>query len=945
MSAPTLSGAGTGEGAPLATTDAVELALVVDGERVLVRAHPLERLSDVLRARLGREGTKVGCDAGDCGACTVLVDGAPLCACLTPVGRLDGRRVDTVEGLGEEPTGRALQRAFLRHGAAQCGFCTPGMLMAARALLADTPTPTTAEVEDALGGVLCRCTGYRSIVDAVCETHLELEDAPAPEVGKAVGARVARLDGAAKVSGSDAFGDDGVDPAALLVRIVRSPHHRARVDLGDLAAFVASTPGVERVLTAADVPGRNVHGVIPPFADQPVFAEGETRFLGEAVAAVVGEADVVARLDLARLPIAFEELEAVLDPVAALAEGAPRVHAGRAGNVLVRGLVERGGDVDAALAGAAVTAEGTFTTGFVEHAYLEPEAGWARMEDGVVVVQATTQAPWMDREDLAAILGLPLEGVRIVPTAVGGGFGSKLDLSLQPYVALATLVTGRPTRIRYDRIESMRTTTKRHPSSITVRAGADAEGRLVAVDVAADFDTGAYASWGPTVANRVPVHASGPYHVPTYRARSRAIHTHQAPSGAFRGFGVPQATIAQECVYDELALALGMDALEFRLRNALTAGSPTVTGQVFETGVGYRDCLEALRPWWERARARAGEATDGARRRGVGLAGLWYGCGNTALPNPSTIKVGLDPEGRVRLHQGAVDIGQGSNTVMAQILADALGVPLERIVLVDADTRHTPDAGKTSASRQTFVSGNATHRAGRALAHELARLAGTTPDDVIDLGLERGRLSVRSTAGLVAVDLAALPVDADGLVVACSATYDPPTVPLDEHGQGEPYAVYGFGAQLVELEVDVETGSIALERIVAAYDVGRAINPTLVEGQIEGGIAQGIGLALMEEWLPGRTDNLHDYLIPTIGDVPEIVSILVESGDAHGPFGAKGVGEHTLIPTAPAILNAVRDATGVRLRRVPAIPSRVLEALRAAGVGPSSHPDGSERRR
>ena len=604
--------------------------------------------------------------------------------------------------------------------------------------------------------------------------------------------------------------------------------------------------------------------------------------------------------------------------------------------MLVRGLVETG-DAEAALASAAVVAEGTFTTGFVEHAYLEPEAGWARMEDGVVVVQATTQAPWMDREDLAAILGVPLERVRVVPTAVGGGFGSKLDLSLQPYVALATLVTGRPTRIRYDRVESMRTTTKRHPSTITVRAGADAEGRLVAVDVAADFDTGAYASWGPTVANRVPVHASGPYVVPNYRARSRAIHTHQAPSGAFRGFGVPQATIAQECVYDELALALGIDALEFRLANALTAGRPTVTGQVFETGVGYRDCLEALRPWWERARERARRGSEGGaeRRRGVGIAGLWYGCGNTALPNPSTIKVGLAPDGRVRLHQGAVDIGQGSNTVMAQILADALGVPLSAVVLVDADTRHTPDAGKTSASRQTFVSGNATDRAGRALAEALAELAGVVPEGVVDLGLGDGRLTVRSASGVTEVDLSVLPVDEDGLVVARTATYDPPTVPLDERGQGEPYAVYGFGAQLVELEVDVTTGAIVLDRIVAAYDVGRAINPTLVEGQIEGGIAQGIGLALMEEWIPGRTDNLHDYLIPTIGDVPEIVSILVESGDAHGPFGAKGVGEHTLIPTAPAILNAVRDATGVRIRRVPAIPSRVLEALSAAGVGPA----------
>ena len=374
---------------------------------------------------------------------------------------------------------------------------------------------------------------------------------------------------------------------------------------------------------------------------------------------------------------------------------------------------------------------------------------------------------------------------------------------------------------------------------------------------------------------------------------------------------------------------VGLDRLEFRLRNALVAGAPTVTGQVFESGVGYRDCLEALQPYWKDARERRG-AVGAGEVRGVGIAGIWYGCGNTALPNPSTILCGVTSSGRIVLHQGAVDIGQGSNTVMTQIFAQTLGVPIDAIARVGADTSITPDAGKTSASRQTFVTGNAVHRAAASLRAKLLALAGcddATAEFAVDVVAGGLRLSARSKGVSYPVDLSGS-TDDNGYVVSAVETYDPPTTPLDADGQGAPYAVYGFGAQLVELVVDTATGRVRLERIVAAYDVGRAVNPTLVEGQIEGGIAQGIGLALLEEYVPGRNDNLHDYLIPTIGDVPPITSILVESNDPHGAYGIKGVGEHTLIPTAPAIINAIRDATGALVTALPATPERVLKAIR-----------------
>lgn len=908
------------------------LGFTLNGRPVQVPADPAGRLTRLLRDDLGLTGTKVGCDAGDCGACTVLLDDAPVCGCLIASGQVEGRRVTTIEGLpAQSPVAARLQSAFLRHGAAQCGICTPGMLVAATALLENNPEPGEAEVMDAIGGVLCRCTGYRKIVAAILDARTDPMAAEGPAAGRAVGARIDRLDGRRKVEGRDVFGADETPSGALSLRAIRSPHHRARFAFGDIDGFVAAHPGILRVFTAKDVPGANRFGVIGPFADQPAFAETEARFRGEAVAAVVGESWAIESLDLSEFPVAWEPLPAHTTIDAALAPGADLVHADRAGNILVRGRVVRG-DAEAALDAADVVVEGEFETGFVEHAYIEPEAGFACRVGDRIEIQACTQAPYMDRDDVARILGIAPEAVRIIPTAVGGGFGSKLDLSVQPFIAVAAWHLNRPVRMVYSRPESIMTTTKRHPARMRVRVGATRDGKLAAMDFAADFNTGAYSSWGPTVANRVPVHASGPYYVPHYRALTRAVHTHLVPAGAFRGFGVPQAGVAQEQLYDELADRLGIDRLEFRIANALRPDQPTVTGQVLGEGTGIGACLESLRPHWRRAReetAAFNRAATGSLRRGAGVAGMWYGCGNTSLPNPSTIRVGLKPDGRIALHQGAVDIGQGSNTVISQICADALGAPIGRFDLVSADTDLTPDCGKTSASRQTFVTGKAAELAGRDLRRALLRLANAGEGAAIDFA--DGRVTVTEGEHARSLDLAALPQDERGYVLAAEATFDPPTSPLDADGQGVPYAVYGFGAHMAEVEVDIELGSVRVLKITAAHDVGRAINPTLVEGQIEGGAAQGLGLALMEEFHPGRGENLHDYLIPSAGDMPPVESILIEDAAPVGPFGAKGIGEQALIPTAPAILNAIHDAIGVRIRRVPATPDRVRAATLAAG--------------
>ncbi|TQV73354.1 molybdopterin-dependent oxidoreductase [Denitrobaculum tricleocarpae] len=908
----------------------VVLSFSLNGEPTRLEAPPAERLTKLLRERLGKTGTKVGCDAGDCGACTVLIDGEPVCACMTASAQVEGRAVTTIEGLAANGALSKLQQSMLHHGAAQCGICTPGIIVSAAALLEKTPKPSEEEVKDALGGVLCRCTGYRKIISAVMEAS---DFAIAPlrsNSGAAVGARLNRVDGEAKVRGTEIFGADTGLSESLLIRVIRSPHHRAAFIFHDLEAYVSSHPGVEMVLTAADVPGKNNFGVIPPFADQPVFAENETRFRGEAVAAVVGTPTAIEGLDLEDFPVEWQELPHSLTPEDALAESAPQLHPNRPGNRMAVGRV-RCGDIAAGFDAAAASVEGSFSTGYIEHAYIEPEAGMARRIGDRLEIEVCTQAPYMNRDEIAAILNVAPEQVRVIPTAVGGGFGSKLDLSTHPFLAIAAWKLGRPVRMVYTRGESMASTTKRHPSQITAKIGATRDGKLCAMKFDGIFNTGAYASWGPTVANRVPVHASGPYRIPNYEAVAQGIHSNGPVSGAFRGFGVPQSAIAQESLFDELADELAMDRLEFRIINALENGVPTVTGQVFGQGCGAKKCLEALRSRWRDARDKAAACNADPRnaglKRGVGLSGLWYGCGNTSLPNPSTIQVGLKADGRLVLFNGAVDIGQGANTVIAQICADAIGLPVEAMDFVNDDTDLTSDAGKTSASRQTFISGKAAFLAGESLREKLLRFANVSSD--ARLWLDGDHLLADDDDGSHRIALSGLASDGEGFVAMGEGTFDPPTSPLDENGQGEPYAAYGYGAQMMELEVDEALGTVKLIKLTAVHDVGRAINPTLIEGQIEGGSAQGIGLALMEEFIPGRSENLHDYLIPTIGDIPQIESVVLEEPDLHGPYGAKGLGEHVLVATAPAILNAIRDATGASIRNLPATPDKVHAALRA----------------
>jgi len=910
---------------------------------------PRASLAAVLRDQLELTGTKVGCQAGDCGACTVLLNSRQVCACLVPVGQCEGVQVTTVEAFEQSAELRQLQKSFLYHGAAQCGICTPGMLMSAldliqRSVLAsDSLTLNRKTIEDAIGGTLCRCTGYIKIVDAIVHAATQLGITVNATQGCAtavmhsetdqtqmryVGQSIERIDGYAKVTGHELYGADSAPPHSYWMRVLRSELAHATFRLGSLEPLYKRYPELVRVLVADDVPGHNGFGIYPDIKDQPVLADGLVLFRGQAVLALVGDRATVEAIDWSELPITWTALDALTNPMVALEDSSAQLHKDRPNNVLISGRMKKGrGQVTADPAW--VVNEGRYKTAFVEHAYIEPEAGYAIRRDDRIEIFATTQAPVMDLEEVANVLGIEATAVRIIPSACGGGFGGKLDVSIQPLLAVAAWVLNHPVRLVLNRIESMASSTKRHPALIDVSAACDSSGKLQAFSLIGDFDTGAYASWGPTVAGRVPLHCTGPYRVPHVHCVTRAIHTNAPPSGAFRGFGTPQAAIARELNYDELADKLAIDRWKFRRINAFKAGDVTPSGQQLQHSVGMEECLDALEADWHALLEDAktyNSGTNSSMRRGVGIACMWYGCGNTGLSNPSSMRVVLRGDGRIVFYNGAVDIGQGSSTVLLQICADAVGLPLSCFDCVIGDTDLTEDAGKTSASRQTFVSGKAALLAGLDLREQLLKLLGANSQ--AQLSLSDGQLTAKLDYTTLQYNLC--DHRDDELVVQGQGSFDPPITPLDENGQGKAYATYAFAAQICCVDVDTELGKIYPRRIIAAHDVGKAVNPQLIEGQIHGGIVQGIGMALMEEYIPGVTENLHDYLIPTAGDVPEIDIKLIEAPEPLGPYGAKGVGEPALVPTPAAILGAVRHATGVTLHQVPALPARVQAALQAA---------------
>ncbi len=746
-----------------------------------------------------------------------------------------------------------------------------------------------------------------------------------------VGQSIDKKDGRQRLRGEPLFSADLELENALVLKVLRSSKAHAEIESIDSDA-ASALPGVVQIFTARDIPGRNLMGIINK--DQPLLVVDKVRSLGDAVALVAAESETAANAALQAIRVDYRDLPAVFDPQQALTEEAPLIHA--EGNLLCRRDIIRG-DIHAGFAAAAVIVEQTYQTSFVEHAFLEPDAGAGYVDsDGVLVIHASTQNPHYDRSEVSGVLRLPKERVRIIQAATGGGFGSKLDVNCQGFIGLALYHLQRPVRLVYTREESFLATAKRHPLTITMKSGVDSTGKLTAAKVRILCDTGAYGSYGIAVVSRAAVHALGPYALDNVAIESLGVYTNNPYCGAMRGFGAPQAAFASESQMDLLAAELGMDPLKIRKINALRPGSVTVTGQKLEASVGYLECLEAIEPYYQAAKAEWLPAqVPEYRRRGIGLGGMFYGIGNTGTKNPSTARVVMDQTGQATLYTGCADIGQGSSTVLIQILAETLGLEYENIQMVAADTGRTTSAGATSASRQTYISGNAVLDASKKLAAILCSLgARQLKTAASDLVLRKGQVQDRRdpSRGISLAELAAL-ARKQGIELFGEGRFDPVTTSLDpETGQGDPYATYAFACQLALLSVDVLTGEVRVDKVVAAHDVGRAVHPENVKGQICGGVAMGLGFALMEAFEPGKTESLKDYHIPTCSDMPEVIPLIVESEEPSGPYGAKGVGEPALIPTAPAIANGLALALGERITTLPANLERVLEAGLKAGL-------------
>ena len=738
-----------------------------------------------------------------------------------------------------------------------------------------------------------------------------------------VGVSVPRNDALDKVLGQAKFSADVTAGEPLHLKVLRSRRPHAKILRIETGAAL-KVPGVERIFTAKDIPGRNLVGTITK--DQPVLASDRVRSVGDPVALVSAKSEEAAEEAVHKIVVTYEDLPTVGSPEEALKPGAPWIHEN--GNLLAEYYVIKG-DVQKGFKEADIIVEETYSTTWVEHAYLEPDAGLSFLDpDGRITVVCPTQHVHYDQTEVASVLSLPLEKVRIVQCTTGGGFGGRLDITVQGLLALAVFHLKRPVKIVYSREEVFQATVKRHPMKIRYKSGAKRDGTLTAVEVDILSDAGSYASYGSPVAIRSAVHATGPYQIPNVKVRSRMIYTNNPCSGAMRGFGVYQVAFAHESQMDLLSNALKIDPIEIRLRNALRIGSETATGQTLMASVGIRETLKRVKEWRDREIIPQSGTRTSSVKKGVGVGSMWFGTGSTGRPGPSTAQIEVHPSGEVRLFTGAADIGQGSDTVFLQIASEALGFSFNEIQLIRADTAMTSDADSTSASRQTYFSGNATLNAAKDLKEQAMKEAGHfLGADEKDLFYEEGKIKQRSNPSL---SISVRDVSKRcGKILRGEGRFDPETTPLDpKTGQGTPYPTYAFATDLAEVEVDTETGKVKVNRMVACHDVGRAIHPKNLVGQIMGGIGMGLGFALTEEFIPGKTTSFDTYLIPTSKDIPEVIPIIIEDEEPTGPYGAKGAGEPCPIPVTAAILNAIADAIGQRIYHLPANLERVLEAIR-----------------
>lgn len=896
------------------------MTYTVNGEAFDREPRPGQCLRTFVR-ELGWHGVKKGCDAGDCGACTVWLDGDPVHSCITPAFRADGREVTTIEGLGTPDDLHPLQRQFRDAPGFQCGFCTAGMIMTSATFTEEQKR----DLPRALKGNLCRCTGYRAIEDAI-NGVAEIEEA-AP--GDAVGTSVAAPAGGDVVTGRAEYTMDTEMPGMLHLKVLHSPHAHARIVSIDKTEALA-VPGVHRVYSWEDVPQKRFNTAIHTDhlvdPDDTLILDNVMRFVGQRVVAVVADSVGAAEEGCRRVRVTYEVLPAVFDPEEAMADGAPQLHGSHdpfiqdpEHNILIE-LHGEIGDVAAGFAEADVVHEATYHTPRVQHAHLETHGSIAWMADGRLNVRTSSQSPSICKLKLSHLFDLRPDQLRVFCKRVGGGFGGKQEVIAEDLVAMATMDIGRPVCWEYTREEEFTTASPRHPMKITVKLGAKADGTLTALAFRNVSNTGAYGNHGGET-----LFAGGAalmqYRVPNKKFDGYSVYTNTVPSGALRGYGMTQPTFAVESAMTELALALNLDPMELRRRNVIRPGDALLAigehpDDVTFTEDGLAACIDMVDAAMRRS--ANGHALGEDWLIGAGTASSIH---ETAPPTEhiSDAWATLRDDGVYEIAVGTVEFGEGTSTAHVQIAASVLNTTPSRVHLVQSDTDRTGFDTGAFASAGLFVSGNAVQKAATALRDNILRFAaGHVGVDVGACALQHDEVRCGSTTLPLTELLAAARERHVKFMVSRKAYGSPRSVTSNAHG--------------FRLAVHRVTGEIRILYSVHATDAGVVINPAQVRGQIEGGVAQAIGFALTENYRVDENGamvnpNLRNYRIPTYADIPRTEVIVVETSDSVGPMGAKGIAESNVNPVAPALANALQDATGVRFRELPLTPERIYRRL------------------
>ena len=900
--------------------------LFVNGIARTVISEPEGSLADVLRAQLGLTGTKIGCGQGQCGACSVILDGEVIRSCVVSMKRVpDDASVTTVEGIGTPGNLHPVQQAMVAHGAPQCGYCMPGFVVSSKALLDGNPNPTREETRAwfQTHRNACRCNGYKPIVDAVMDAAKVLRGEMSPRAlefevpadGRIWGTSYPRPTAVAKVSGTIDYGADlglKLPPGSLHLALAQAEVSHANIRSIDTAE-AEGMPGVYKVITHKDVQGKNrITGLITfptnkgDGWDRPILCDEKVFQYGDALAIVCADTEEHARAAAAKVKVDLEVLPAYMSAPAAMAEDAIEIHPGTP-NIYFEQKIAKGEDTAPIMASAAYTVEDDFYLQRQPHLTIEPDVGLAYFdEEGRLTIHSKSIGIHLHHAMIAPGLGIDPDKLRLVQNPAGGTFGYKFSPTMEALLGVACMATGRPVTLRYDYFQHITYTGKRSPFFMQLKFGADAEGKLLAMESDWSVDHGPYSEFGDLLTLRGAQYMGAGYDIPAIRGVGRTVCTNHIWGSAFRSYGSPQAFLASESLMDELAEKMGVDPLELRYKNVYRPGATTPTGQVPDAW-SLPEMIDLLRPKYQAALEKAQKESTAEVKKGVGISLGIYGCGLDG-PDASEVWVELTEDG-VTLGASWEDHGQGADMGALGTAHEALrplGLAPENIKLVLNDMAVTPNSGPSGGSRQQVVTGNAIVNGCQQLMAAMKKADGSfrTYQEMVAEGIAT-RYAGKYTASMAS---------------AC-----------DENAQGNPFSVYMYGLFMAEVAVKVDTGETKVEKYTAVADVGRINNKLVVDGQMYGGIAQGIGLALSEDCEDlSKHKTIASCGLPYAGDIPDDIELLyVESPRENGPFGAAGVGECPLTASHVAVINAIKNATGVRITHLPALPEKVLAGLKA----------------